>query len=290
MTPRARLLAIPATVVLMVGVGAGAFAVGRVATRDVPEAVTPDTTFVAYLSGQEETPNAGDPDGAGTADIRIDVATNQICLDLQTTGIDDLTGLHIHRGPAGVAGPVVVDFAGAGTPQITNRCVTSSEASAIAANPVGYYVNAHTGPYPSGAIRGQIEPQANSTYVLPTPVRAFDSRQPNTPGQGALAAGSTTVVDLTTDAAGSVGALPPAAVAAIVTVTITETGGAGFLTVYSNALGSAPATSTINWTQSGQDVAVTTTVKLDATDKIKVTVGPNGSTDVIIDVIGYLAA
>jgi hypothetical protein len=284
-----RLVVVPATVVLAAGVGAGAYALGSAVSRDVPEVVTPDTTFVAFLTGDQETPNAGDPDGSGEAVVRIDLATNEICLDLTTTNIDDLTGLHIHNGPPGVAGPIVVDFAGSGPPQVTNRCVTSAQAPAIAANPVTYYVNAHTAPYPSGAIRGQLEPEGSSTYVLPTPVRAFDSRQPNTQGQGALTAGSTTVVDLTTDPTGAIGAIPPDATAAIVTVTITETGGAGFLSVYSNALATAPATSTINWTQSGQDVAVTTTVKIDATDKVKITVGPNGTTDVILDVVGYLA-
>ena len=57
--------------------------------------------------------------------------------------------------------------------------------------------------------------------------------------------------------------------------------------MYSNPLPTAPATSTINW--NGHDVAVTTTVKIDpATGNAKVTIGPDGGTDLIIDVLGYL--
>ena len=48
-----------------------------------------------------------------------------------------------------------------------------------------------------------------------------------------------------------------------------------------------PATSTINWTQSDQAVATTTTVAVDREGKIKLTAGQN-STHVIVDVLGFI--
>ena len=73
------------------------------------------------------------------------------------------------------------------------------------------------------------------------------------------------------------------------TVTATGTAAAGFLTLYSASLTTTPATSTINWVATGQDVATTTTVAVDATSKVKITAGPTAAngTDVIVDVIGY---
>jgi hypothetical protein len=125
----------------------------------------------------------------------------------------------------------------------------------------------------------------SETHLLPTPVRVFDSRVANSLGDPALEANTTTVVDLTPAAIGS---LAPDATGALVTVTATDVLAAGFLSVYSNALATAPATSTLNW--NGHDVAVTTTVKVDATGSVKVTIGPDGAADVVIDVLGYVSA
>jgi hypothetical protein len=242
-------------------------------------------------------PGAGDPDGSGFANITVDTVTDQVCVDLFTSNVDPLIAMHIHRGPAGVNGPIVVDFMYSGVPQIdplTPLCVAGGAvADEIAANPLSFYLNAHTntpvtGVFPNGAIRGQLEPLQVLSTLLPTPVRVYDSRQPNSVGTPALAPLSTTTIDLS--AAGPLGAIPPGATGALVNVTITDTTVSGFATVYSAALAAVPATSTINWVLPGQDVAVQTAVKIDATGSVKVTIGPNGGTDLIIDVIGYLSS
>jgi len=69
---------------------------------------------------------------------------------------------HVHRAPAGVAGPVVVPLFGGTT--TTDRHIRNDGATAIdpalaadiCANPAGYYVNYHTTAFPGGAIRGQL--------------------------------------------------------------------------------------------------------------------------------------
>lgn len=286
-----RMIVVPVATVMAAGIGAGAFAVGLTAARDVPEAVTDDTTFEVALDGNQEfsaggVAGAGDLDAVGFATITIDTATDEVCVDAAISNVDDLTFAHIHRGVAGVNGPVVVDFMYAGTPTF-NKCVPGGAvADEIAANPLSFYMNTHNVAFPAGAARGQLEPLPSESRLLPTPVRVYDSRVPNSLGTPALESNSTTVVDLS--AAGPLGALPPGATGALVTVTVTDVRAAGFLTVYSNALTAVPATSTINW--NGADEAVTTTVKVDATGSIKITVGPDGGADVVIDVLGYLFA
>ena len=69
---------------------------------------------------------------------------------------------HVHVGPAGVAGPVVLPLhmGGATTARhIRDRggsATSTTLGPAICANPSNYYVNYHTTAFPGGAIRGQL--------------------------------------------------------------------------------------------------------------------------------------
>jgi hypothetical protein len=288
------MIVIPVAAVMAAGIGAGAFAVGLSAARGVPEAVTADTTFTATMDGQQEiSPGGvggfGDLDGSGFAQVTVDTATDEVCVEVSFSDVDDIQAMHIHRGQAGVNGPIVVNFAPTPGPGPFDICVPGGAvADEIAANPLSFYLNAHTTPFPAGAVRGQLEPATVFTTLLPTPVRVYDSRLPNSLGTPALESNTTTTVDLSPTTAGAPGSLPPDATAALVTVTVTDVRAAGFLSVYSAALTSPPATSTMNW--NGHDDAVTTTVKVDATGSVKITIGPDGGADVVIDVLGYLSS
>jgi hypothetical protein len=106
----------------------------------------------ATLVGKAETPK-GDPDGAGTAEVKI--TGTRVCWEIKTVRVGKIVAAHIHRGRPGVAGPVVVPF---GKTFASKGCVTTagSIAAAIQRNPSAYYVNVHNAKYPAGALRGQL--------------------------------------------------------------------------------------------------------------------------------------
>ena len=113
--------------------------------------------LTATLSGAAEVPKPGDPDGTGTAVIRINPGQERLCFTLQVVGIDPARAAHIHRGAPGVAGPVVVPLAppAEGTSQ---GCLTVTRelADQLLRDPAGFYVNIHNAPFPAGALRGQL--------------------------------------------------------------------------------------------------------------------------------------
>jgi hypothetical protein len=123
----------------------------------------------ARLNGANEFPGPGDPDGRGLALVRT--GRERVCFALGWTKIAPPIFAHIHAGPAGVAGPVVVLFfdvpelAGAPTAALPATiaaaagCVGDQDPAllrAIRRRPADYYVNIHTPEFVPGAIRGQL--------------------------------------------------------------------------------------------------------------------------------------
>jgi hypothetical protein len=115
---------------------------------------------VATLSGANENPPA-DPDGSGSATIRLNVGQGIVCWDYTVANIAlPTTGAHIHAAPVGVNGAVVVPLreTNAG-PWPLSGCrenVDPALIQAIIDFPERYYVNVHNSEFPGGAIRGQL--------------------------------------------------------------------------------------------------------------------------------------
>ncbi|MEP7201455.1 MAG: CHRD domain-containing protein [Ilumatobacteraceae bacterium] len=259
-----------------------------------------NTPFTSALSGANEVPPSTDVDGRGAAAVTFDIITPgdavtgaEVCWDLSYSAIDAPNAAHIHRGAAGVGnGPIVVTFSNIG-PTSATGCAAMAPALAteIMTTPANFYVNVHNVAFPGGVIRGQLSKgaaPAGEAHLLPVPLRVYDSRTSNGPKIAAL---ETRTISLSSgvDGAGvSFIALPPGATAAIVTLTVTETvGPGGFLKLYSAALTDPPATSTVNWAGTNQNLATTTQVAVDGAGSVKVTGGAN-STHFVVDVIGYL--
>jgi len=113
---------------------------------------------IVQLAGANEVPGPGDPGGVGLAALRIEGTT--ISFTIMVQGIATPTASHIHRGAAGVAGPVVITLASSFP---NNVAAGTASASAdlideIRRNPGGFYVNVHNAAFPNGAIRGQLTP------------------------------------------------------------------------------------------------------------------------------------
>ena len=110
------------------------------------------------LTGTQEVPGPGDPDGTGTAEIRADPGQSSVCWDLHVRQTDAATAAHIHRGAAGTAGPPVVTLTTPGADGHSRGCqdVDPALAGEIAAQAHEYYVNVHTVAFPNGAVRGQL--------------------------------------------------------------------------------------------------------------------------------------
>jgi CHRD domain-containing protein len=114
----------------------------------------------ASMKGSNEMP-AADPDGSGTAKLRLDAAKKRVCFTIKVKKIDDVVAAHIHAGKKSVAsGSIVVDLITAPKSGSTFTGCTKGVAKKlirkILKHPGSYYVNVHTTDFPGGAVRGQL--------------------------------------------------------------------------------------------------------------------------------------
>ena len=112
--------------------------------------------LTADLTGAAEVPPA-DPDGSGSALVTVNIGQREVCWDLSVSDIEPANAAHIHVGPAGVNGPVVVPLSPP-TDGSSSGCADVDRALAkdILQHPEEYYVNVHNEEFPGGAVRGQL--------------------------------------------------------------------------------------------------------------------------------------
>jgi hypothetical protein len=139
-------------------------------------ALAPDAsaqTLTANMNGGEETPilNTG---AVGTAEVIVDAENQEVTVTLRVFNIPTpTTAGHIHIGPAGIAGPVVINFPEAlvgrtgdfamsfraGPNQFVARPAIGINTMQDAIQAIlngNSYVNIHTQQFPAGEIRGQL--------------------------------------------------------------------------------------------------------------------------------------
>ena len=107
-------------------------------------------------------------DANGTVSLEFDTVASQVCYDVQATGIGEPYDGHIHVGPAGVKGGIVVDFGPVSNGQPGCTEVAANDLNAILSQPGTHYVEMHD---PSGdfTIRAQMSDE------LPPPPPAGDA-------------------------------------------------------------------------------------------------------------------
>jgi len=126
--------------------------------------------FNLNMTGAQEVPGPGDPDGLGVGTLTIDNVTNQIKWAFTYQNIASPTLMHIHTGALGVGGGVLINLGvattgGAGT--LVNQTIASdANVNTVLANPPGFYVNIHNGAFPSGAVRGQLMPVPATEFTV----------------------------------------------------------------------------------------------------------------------------
>ena len=130
-------------------------------------------------------------------------------------------------------------------------------------------------------------PQAGTLVTLLTPVRVFDSRDASSVLGGVkFEAGDNVAVNVSAGFDGVDFAL-----AVFANVTITETEGAGFLTVWgadeSGTL-TPPETSNVNWAAEGLTLANLALTTVGNENSIEIRCGGAGRAHVIVDIQGYV--
>lgn len=154
----ALLLTAPALAFGLVAAPVAAFAAGGGAT--------------AQASGSAEVGGKGDPAASANATFSFDTAGKKVCYSVTASGLKAVA-MHIHKGAAGANGPVVVALdaakVGAGT---VCAAAAGDVVAAVAADPAGYYFNAHTRDFPAGAVRGQLVATAGAAASTPSSVAA----------------------------------------------------------------------------------------------------------------------
>lgn len=147
----------------MVGVALAGIVVADECLATDKNSSTVPPLFAVLLGGNEVSAtgeaNAGDKNGRGSATVIID--GTKLCFGILVEAIDTPILAHIHRGVAGVNGPIVVDLVppDAGDPGASSGCVSESDKELLGEiqnRPVGFYVNVHTERFPAGAVRGQL--------------------------------------------------------------------------------------------------------------------------------------
>ena len=138
----------------------GMFAMTSAAADRLAAAPQGGTVLTATLTGEQEVPGPGDPDGTGFARITLNQGLGEVCWTITASDITlPATAAHIHEGEAGVAGGIVVTLSPPDETGTSSGCTTGVDRALIKdirQNPSAYYVNVHTTDYPAGAIRGQL--------------------------------------------------------------------------------------------------------------------------------------
>jgi hypothetical protein len=96
---------------------------------------------------------SGDPDGSGSALVRLNKARKRVCAVLDWKKIGRPDAAHIHNRSDG---SIKIDLTNAADGSGCTSGVKKSEIADVIEHPRRYYVNVHNTKYPAGAIQGNL--------------------------------------------------------------------------------------------------------------------------------------
>jgi len=146
-------------VVFLIAVAVALFGIASASAERLPGSMHGGKPLeTALLPGNEVPPHA--TAATGLTLITVNPGQSEVCWEITFSGLSaPATAAHIHFGPPGVAGAIVIPTP---VPNVTSgtgtgcAVVASPLAHDLAANPTGYYVNVHDSVFPGGEIRGQL--------------------------------------------------------------------------------------------------------------------------------------
>lgn len=121
-----------------------------------------DAVLAADLDGSGPVPGPGHAEAVGR--FEAELVEGVLCADAVVTGLGSAaTGVQLHRGPIGEAGPLLVDLGppsstADGASTWTDVCtdVDDDVIATLADAPEQAYVDVRSGAHPDGAVRGQL--------------------------------------------------------------------------------------------------------------------------------------
>ena len=121
--------------------------------------------FIGDMCGGQETPPTASP-AIGLGSISVDRNKSNININVVTNNLSsNATAAHIHKGPKGVSGPVVIGFGAFAGNQVSRYGSYSTTFIDSLTHNLGYF-NVHTATNPGGEIRGQISKQVSAECLL----------------------------------------------------------------------------------------------------------------------------
>jgi hypothetical protein len=124
-------------------------------------------TFEVEMIGANEVPAASSP-GSGFARFTFNDQTRELTYAVWLRGLssNQVTASHIHRAPAGTAGPAVYTLATAPFDSIAGSIMlTDADVADLRAG--NFYVNIHSTGNPAGFARGQLRLPSSGGVISP---------------------------------------------------------------------------------------------------------------------------
>jgi hypothetical protein len=147
---------------------------GEIRGQVLPDGIV---TMFTELSGAQEVPGVNST-ATGLASLTLDEAGSSVSVHVNTSGLDDASGAHLHNAFGGVNGPVEFGLTQDGSNLAhwfaEQQSLDATQLDALLAG--GTYINVHSPANPGGEIRGQVIPNGILFAVGP-----LDGSQANPP-------------------------------------------------------------------------------------------------------------